>query len=682
MFIRMHRFLILLLALGWLPAQAAELAGRVIMVRGEAQAVSANGEIRSLQRRDAVYVTDTLRTGSDSRVQIRFVDNALLALKGNSELRISTYEMNAEQTGGTILMELVEGGFRTLTGKIGKGEQSDYEVRTPVASIGIRGTLYSLLWQQQSLMAGVWEGGIALSSDIGQFELGSGADFNFAVLDDSGFSGLLNPPSALQDPAPQAAAAASRRPTPVNVEEDQGGTDDNRMAVAPDNSAEVTENAMEDAATITLADVNERDEDGRSDAQTSDTSGNEDDATTDTDLDSQANDGSADTQIDSQSNDATSSDESLDTADTGTDVTATNSAQADSNSVDKTSVPAIEDDTNNNDLAATDSEAATPVTETTGKEEPALNPLEREEEAATEDQFEIRDENDNPVNPGDDVTPPDPTDPNEPTDPTDPTEPNDNLSPDPRLSNEEYEVLLTNGFVGAVGSQGEQRGGVAIPLGEQEPVFVIQSGGEDERLGVVRYDGSSVVREQPLPGVEWGIWAGTSEQPVKSYPDPSNPEQFEPRDGKVLWITAEPIRVADMAGLYGTVDYSASAAGAAFLGFNDKDQSLNRVDGQFTVDFDTGSVSNGQLAALFGDADVWKIEFAGDIRIGEENAPVLNAILSNGERNGLLIDLEASEFGGVLVAPDAEAFGGMFSLQDLEGGDANGVVVWPLQNRR
>ena len=673
MFIRMHRFLILLLALGWLPSQAAELAGRVIMVRGEAQAISASGEVRSLKRRDSVYVSDTLRTGEDSRVQVRFVDNALLALKANSELRINTYEMNAEQTGGTILMELVEGGFRTLTGTIGKGNQSDYEVRTPVASIGIRGTLYSLLWQQQSLMAGVWEGGIALSSDIGQFELGSGADFNFAVLDDSGFSGLLNPPTALQDPAPQAASAASNRQRPASVDEEQSNADNSRPSVASEDSngmtdATMEDAAMEDAAAVTLADVGEQNErDLRDEANSTDEDGV-----------APEEDNGADTTLDEQTGneaDTAGSDEDMSSADKVTVITPTEGGLESEGSVDKTSVPDMEDDAGSTDLAEVDTDTTAPVTDASGKEEPALNPLEREEEAATEDQFEIRDENDKPVDPDGDLTPPDPTD------PTDPSEP-DNLSPDPRLSNDEYELLLTNGFVGAVGSQGEQRGGVAIPLDGKEPVFVVRSDNEEENLNVVRYEGSSIVREQPLPGVEWGIWAGTSEQPVKSYPDQSQPEQFEAHPEKVLWITAEPIRVADMAGLYGTVDYSSSAAGAAFLGFNDKDQSLNRVDGQFTVNFDTGRVSDGQLAALFGDADVWKFEFDGDIRIGEENAPVLNAILNNGERNGLLIDLEASDFGGVLLAPDAEAFGGMFSLKDLEGGNANGAVVWPLQNRR
>ena len=43
-------------------------------------------------------------------------------------------------------MSLVKGGFRTISGVIGSGaDKSNYEVKTPIATIGIRGTDYSVL---------------------------------------------------------------------------------------------------------------------------------------------------------------------------------------------------------------------------------------------------------------------------------------------------------------------------------------------------------------------------------------------------------------------------------------------------------------------------------------------------------------------------------------------------------
>ncbi|MCD8523390.1 MAG: FecR family protein [Saccharospirillaceae bacterium] len=187
--------LILMLMLWQASAHAAELAGHIIMVKGDVSAETADGSRRTLKRRDEIYINDTISTGSDSRVQIRFIDNALLALQADSKLSIHAYQQaDADGKGEQALMELVEGGFRTLTGTIGKGNKEAYRVDTPVASIGIRGTMYTTLLAQGKLIAGVWKGGITLSSSQGRFDLGQDADFSFGELGVSGFQGMLNAP--------------------------------------------------------------------------------------------------------------------------------------------------------------------------------------------------------------------------------------------------------------------------------------------------------------------------------------------------------------------------------------------------------------------------------------------------------------------------------------------------------
>ncbi len=201
----LQSMIILLMMFTLNSARAAELAGHIIMVKGDVTAQVAGGSRRSLKRRDEIYPSDTIRTSAGSRVQIRFIDNALLALQENSQLSIHAYQQaDADGKGETVLMELVEGGFRTLTGSIGKGNKEAYRVDTPVASIGIRGTLYSALLTKDQLMAGVWKGGITLSSDQGDFDLGQDADFNFGVLGNHGFQGMLEAPQTLDNADPDA----------------------------------------------------------------------------------------------------------------------------------------------------------------------------------------------------------------------------------------------------------------------------------------------------------------------------------------------------------------------------------------------------------------------------------------------------------------------------------------------
>ena len=194
---------------------AIAVAGHVIMVKGDVIARDDQGQQRPLSRRDPVYDSDTILTGDDSRLQIRFIDKGLLALKANSELSIRSYRQPDpdQQDDGDILMKLVEGGFRTLTGTIGKGNKEAYKVETPVGSIGIRGTMYSVWFSNRELLAGVWNGGIQLDGPQGSTSLGDGADYDFGRFTGTGFEGLLTPPAQLE--------TASTAATPLTAEKAQ-----------------------------------------------------------------------------------------------------------------------------------------------------------------------------------------------------------------------------------------------------------------------------------------------------------------------------------------------------------------------------------------------------------------------------------------------------------------------------
>jgi hypothetical protein len=184
---------------------AADIAGRIIMARGEVQAIDLDGVIRQLKRRDSIYNHEIIKTGKNSKVQIRFIDNALLTLKAESELNIKAYvysEVNEKDN--QVLIELVAGGFRTLTGKIGKGNKEAYKVNTPVASIGIRGTLYDVQISFDKIIAGVWQGGISLDTAQGRFDLGLNSNFDFGEISAEGaFTGLLTPPENFTPPTPR-----------------------------------------------------------------------------------------------------------------------------------------------------------------------------------------------------------------------------------------------------------------------------------------------------------------------------------------------------------------------------------------------------------------------------------------------------------------------------------------------
>ncbi len=140
-----------------------DIIGQVIINIGELRAEN-RGTWRSLNRRSPIYRGDTISTGGRSLSQIRLKDGALLSLRPHTDIRIAEYNYNGQQDGSEkSILELLKGGFRTITGAIGHLNKKNYRIKTSIATIGIRGTHYSLVLCQQASCSG---------DDIGDVEDG------------------------------------------------------------------------------------------------------------------------------------------------------------------------------------------------------------------------------------------------------------------------------------------------------------------------------------------------------------------------------------------------------------------------------------------------------------------------------------------------------------------------------
>lgn len=137
-------FLLAAALLAAMPAFAQEPAGRVLVTKGTVTATDRDDFERSLSRNDVVYPGETLNTGPGGRLQVRFLDEGLVDLRPNTQFEIERYRESTQDEGGSAVMNLFKGALRTITGAIGHGEEDEYAVETPVATIGIRGTDYSL----------------------------------------------------------------------------------------------------------------------------------------------------------------------------------------------------------------------------------------------------------------------------------------------------------------------------------------------------------------------------------------------------------------------------------------------------------------------------------------------------------------------------------------------------------
>ena len=122
----------------------AQTAGRVVMAVGDVAVVRANERTNDrvkLAQGAEVRVGDRVTTGPQSHAQLRFSDEALVALRPDSEFHIDGYSFQSPGSGPErAVFRLVKGGFRTVTGQIGRINRDQYQVLTSQATIGIRGT--------------------------------------------------------------------------------------------------------------------------------------------------------------------------------------------------------------------------------------------------------------------------------------------------------------------------------------------------------------------------------------------------------------------------------------------------------------------------------------------------------------------------------------------------------------
>jgi len=123
------------------PVLAATKAGRVVFATGQPLAVNAAGTQRNLQRGDDVFAGDTLKTSSNGRLQVSFIDGAFVSVQPASEYKIDEYRFDGKQDGTeSSVASLIKGGIRAVTGLIGKEHHDAYKLHTSAATIGIRGT--------------------------------------------------------------------------------------------------------------------------------------------------------------------------------------------------------------------------------------------------------------------------------------------------------------------------------------------------------------------------------------------------------------------------------------------------------------------------------------------------------------------------------------------------------------
>lgn len=118
----------------------AQPVGEVEFSRGVGFAQSAGQAPRTLGKGLPLKEGDRLTTAEGSSAIIRLQDGTRMTVRPNSDLVVQQYQFKEGAPDNSMVMQLLRGGFRAITGLIAKGAPNAAKVQTATATIGIRGT--------------------------------------------------------------------------------------------------------------------------------------------------------------------------------------------------------------------------------------------------------------------------------------------------------------------------------------------------------------------------------------------------------------------------------------------------------------------------------------------------------------------------------------------------------------
>ena len=121
-------------------AAVAQPTGEVEFARGVGFAQSPGHMPRTLGKGLPLDEGDRLTTSEGATAIIKLQDGTRMTLRPNSEMVVQKYQFKEGAADNSMVMQLLRGGFRAITGLISKSSPNAARVQTNTATIGIRGT--------------------------------------------------------------------------------------------------------------------------------------------------------------------------------------------------------------------------------------------------------------------------------------------------------------------------------------------------------------------------------------------------------------------------------------------------------------------------------------------------------------------------------------------------------------
>ena len=235
----------ILLACLMLVSQAAYagVAGYAQFVNGSVQIENLAGQMRALQKGGAVNEGDTVISAQAGSAQIRMQDGGFIAVRPNTRLKFDNFKFNGKADGSErSFFSLFKGGFRAITGLIGRLHKSNYRITTASSTIGIRGTDHeTFVVTPDSPLAKITPVGTYNKVNVGETSMTTDKGTIFVLPNQMGFAGAADQMPQLRPLNTNIFTAVERPAKEVKVDKKEPreeAQEEVRAVATVDNSAE------------------------------------------------------------------------------------------------------------------------------------------------------------------------------------------------------------------------------------------------------------------------------------------------------------------------------------------------------------------------------------------------------------------------------------------------------------
>lgn len=132
--------------------------GTAVEIQNQVTAEQDKDAKRKLAKDDKVRELEVLEAARNASGQFVLADDTKLALGPGARLALDKFVYDPNKTAGQVTINLAKGAFRFVTGN---SDKRAYEIKSPIASIGVRGTVFDgFVADNGAMVVLVHEGGV------------------------------------------------------------------------------------------------------------------------------------------------------------------------------------------------------------------------------------------------------------------------------------------------------------------------------------------------------------------------------------------------------------------------------------------------------------------------------------------------------------------------------------------